>query len=428
MKIIKNKSKYLILIVLIVSMVILFIPSNLQADATSQVQAFVTRLYASFLNRVPDGDGLNAWSNWLLNKQKTGADVVKGIVLSDEFKKNNYDNSTFIKIMYKAFFDREPDEYGYQVWLDKLNKGTSREEVLNGFLKSNEFVNLCNSYGIIPYAGASNTNYVTSNTNSNYNINNSGGGFSGSKVNFIIWGDDSAFDRPGGRVSGRTDINILVHLNLDTHKAILVPIPRDTWAPIPGYKNQKINGAHAIGGNALAESTFESFTGIPIDFYAITDFDGFKPLIDFFGGVDVNIEEDIADSFSGCYLTKGVHHINGEQALALCRARHGRSLYGGGAYARETQAAMLLINLCQQKIGMVDLGNLPDFLNKLSNFLWTNISISQARQILPVLASMSPSDFSIQKFNSWPQNFGSASAVGYNNAEKNQFFAWLAKQ
>jgi LCP family protein required for cell wall assembly len=426
-----SKLRYFILIVSILILTALLIPSNLQADPTSQVQAFVTRFYVSCLNRTPDNDGLNAWTNWLLNKQKTGSDVVKGIVLSDEFKKNNYDNGTFVKIMYKAFFDRDPDDYGYKTWVDKLNIGVSRETVLNGFLKSQEFAVLCNNYGIIPFEGAS-----TSNLSSNYSGTNSGtnssigtgSGFSGTKVNFIIWGDDSAFDRPGGRVSGRTDINVFVHLNLDTHKAILVPIPRDTWTPIPGYKNQKINGAHAIGGNSLAESTFESFTGIPIDFYAITDFDGFKPLIDFFGGVDVTVEEDIADSFSGCYLTKGTHHINGEQALALCRARHGRSLYGGGAYARETQAAMLLINLCQQKTGTVNIGNLPEFLNKLTDFLWTNISINQAKQILPVLASMGPSDFSIQKFNSWPQSFGSASAVGYNSAEKNQFFSWVAGQ
>lgn len=422
-----RKFKYVIAFISILVLSSLFLPSNLGADPTAQVQSFVTRFYVNCLGRTPDSEGLDAWTNWLINKQKTGADVAKGIVLSDEFKSNNYDNGTFVNILYKAFFDRDADSSGYKVWTDKLSSGVSRETVLNGFLKSQEFVSLCENYGIIPFAGATTSTSTSTSTSSGQNSSiGTGAGFSGTKVNFIIWGDDSAFDRPGGRVNGRTDINIFVHLNLDTRKAILVPIPRDTWAPIPGKKTQKINGAHAIGGNGLAESTFESFTGIPIDFYAITDFDGFKPLIDFFGGVDVTVEEDIADSFSGSYLTKGTHHINGDQALALCRARHGRSDYGGGAYARETQAAMLLINLAQQKIGMVDVGNLPDFLNKLTQFIWTNISIDQARQVLPVLASMS--DISIQKFDSWPQSFGSASAVGYDTASKNQFFSWLSSQ
>ena len=89
---------------------------------------------------------------------------------------------------------------------------------------------------------------------------------------------------------------------------------------------------------------------------------------------------------------------------------------------------MLIVNLLQQKKDMVSLSNLPDFLNKLTSFIWTNISIEQARQILPVLASMGEGDFSIQRFNSWPQSFGSASAVGYDNAVKNQFFSWVSSQ
>ena len=58
----------------------------------------------------------------------------------------------------------------------------------------------------------------------------------------------------------------------------------------------------------------------------------------------------------------------------------------------------------------------------------TNISINQAGQILPVFVSMGDGDFSIQRFNSWPQNFGSASAVGYDISAQNQFFSWVANQ
>jgi LCP family protein required for cell wall assembly len=420
-----RKLKYLMIFITILALSVVLIPSSLGADSTAQVRAFVTGFYVNCLGRSPDAQGLDSWTSQLVNKVKTGSDVARGIVLSDEFAGKKYDNGSFVKIMYKAFFNRDADSLGYNTWLKKLNSGTSREKVLDGFLQSQEFASLCSAYGIIPYAGASAS---TGSTWQQSGLGSGSGFAAGNKVNFILWGDDSAFDRPGGRVSGRTDINIFVHLNLDTRKAILVPIPRDTWAAIPGYKTQKINGAHAIGGNALAEAAFENFTGIPIDFYAVTDFDGFKPLIDFFGGVTVTVEEDIADSFSGCYLTRGTHHINGEQALALCRARHGRSLYGGGAYAREMQAAMLLINLMQQKKDMVNLSNLPDFLNRLTGFIWTNISIDQARQILPVLTSMGEGDFSIQRFDSWPQRFGSASAVGYNAATKNQFFSWVASQ
>ncbi len=424
-----SRAKYFLIVVLIGILVITIFPTILSGGSAEQVQGFVTRFYVQCLERQPDTGGLNEWAGCLISGYQTGADVATGFVLSEEFKAKNHSNEEFVTILYRAFFDREPDASGFNIWLEKLSGGTSREAVLDGFLKSQEFSDLCNSYGIKPYAGASTATATTAAaaaataTGSGYSSSGVSGFQAGRKVNFIIWGDDSAFDRPGGRVNGRTDINIFVHLNLDTRKAYFVTIPRDTW-----YGGRKINGYHASGGNAGAISAFEGFTGAKIDFYVITDFDGFAPLIDYFGGVDVTVEENIADSFSGCYLTAGTHHINGAQALALSRARHGRSLYGGGAYSRERQSAMLLADLLLQKRSMINAGNLAGFLGLMGQYVWTNVSLSQATQILPVILSLKREDINISTFNSWPQWFGKSSAVGYNEAEKNQFFQNILNQ
>src|SRR3989304_4588455 len=422
-------ARYFLIVVLVGIFVITIFPTILSGGSAEQVQGFVTRFYVQCLERQPDTGGLNEWAGHLISGYQTGADVAKGFILSEEFKAKNHSNEKFVTILYRAFFNREPDASGFNIWLGKLLSGMSREAVLDEFLKSQEFADLCNIYGIKPYAGASTATTTTAaattttTTGSGYSSSGVSGFQAGRKVNFIIWGDDSAFDRPGGRVNGRTDINIFVHMNLDTKKAYLVTIPRDTW-----FGGRKINGYHAIGGNARAVSAFEQFTGAKIDFYVITDFDGFAPLIDYFGGVDVTVEENIADSFSGCYLTAGTHHINGAQALALSRARHGRSLYGGGAYSRERQSAMLLADLLLQKRSMINAGNLAGFLGLMGQYVWTNVSLSQATQILPVLLSLNREDINISTFNSWPQWFGKSSAVGYNEAEKNQFFQNILNQ
>ena len=423
----KGKWRYLVIVLTIIILIGLISPSYISAGNNSQLQAFVTRFYQLCLDRQPDAAGLNTWVGDLLSGRKTGADVAKGFVFSKEFTDKNHDNAAFVTILYRAFFDRQPDSEGFNAWVSRLNSGMARQAVVDGFVQSQEFVELCAYYAIVPYAGYKGPTTVVS--GSGGSISGTAQGFAqGNKVNFIIWGDDSGMGRPGGRVNGRTDINIFVHLNLDTRKAILVPIPRDTWANLPGknYKT-KINGAHAIGGVGLAEAAFEQFTGIPIDFYIITDFDGFAPLINHLGGVTTNIEENIADKYT-ITINAGTHHLNGDQALAICRSRYGRTLYGGGAYARETQSCMLLIDLLMQKKGMVNSGNLAGFLNGLSQFVWSNISLAQAQAILPALLSMGYGDVSIQKFNSWPQTFGNASAVGYNEAEKNAFFANIAAQ
>ena len=415
------KWKFIAVFTVIAALLVTIMPAVLTGGNSEQVQAFVSRFYVQCLNRQPDQAGLEEWVGRLLNGSKTGADVAQGFVFSEEFASSNHGNEAFLTILYRSFFNREPDAEGYNTWLGRMTGGMSREKVLDGFLKSQEFAQLCAAYGITPYAGAPAA--ASGASGSGFSSGGAAGFHAGRKVNFIIWGDDSAADRAGGRVSGRTDTNIFVHLNLDTRKAYLVTIPRDTW-----FGGRKINGYHASGGHDYAVSKFEQFVGGKIDFYAITDFDGFPPLIDWMGGVTVTVEENIADGFSGCYLGPGVHHINGAQALALSRARKGRTLYGGGAYAREKQAAMMLAELLLQKKGMVSSGNLAGFMGTLGNFIYTNISLAQAQEILPVLLSLNREDIVITTFNSWPQWFGNASAVGYNEAEKNQFFQNILNQ
>src|SRR4030042_320732 len=225
-----SRTKYFLIVVLVGILVISIFPTILSGGSAEQVQGFVTRFYVQCLERQPDTGGLNEWAGRLISGYQTGADVATGFILSEEFKAKNHSNEEFITILYRAFFNHEPDASGFNIWLGKLSGGTSREAVLDGFLKSQEFSDLCNSYGIKPYAGASTETTTTAaaaatattTTGSGYSSGGASGFQAGRKVNFMIWGDDSAFDRPGGRVNGRTDINIFVKRNLDTKKVYLV--------------------------------------------------------------------------------------------------------------------------------------------------------------------------------------------------------------
>jgi hypothetical protein len=116
-----------------------------------RVEAFVARFYQQCLARQPDAPGLAAWTDSLLRGAQTGADVARGFIFSTEFINRNTSNAQFLTIMYRAFFAREPDSGGYNAWLNALNGGTSRADVLNGFTHSTEFANLCRLYGIRPF-------------------------------------------------------------------------------------------------------------------------------------------------------------------------------------------------------------------------------------------------------------------------------------
>jgi LCP family protein required for cell wall assembly len=249
-------------------------------------------------------------------------------------------------------------------------------------------------------------------------------------VNILILGDDSAFDRPGGRVNGRTDIIIIFHLNLDSGKGTIVTIPRDTWVTIPGHEDGKINGAHAFGGNELTVKTIEALSGLKIDNYIITDFDGFKPLIDLLGGVTVEVKENLSDSFSGCYLDAGVHHLNGEQALALSRNRHRNGEPGqqGGAFAREREAAKIILALFNQQTTFERFIKMPVFINYLVNYVWTDFTFKDVIRFLPSFGKINTQNITITTIPSWPEMVGNASAVVYDKEATKELFEEIKNQ
>ena len=115
----------------------------------SDISAFVTRFYEEVLNRSPDSTGLADWTAQLLNQTQAGADIARGFINSAEFQNRNLNDSDFLDTLYLAFFDRPADSGGKSNWESAIDNGTTRAEVLEGFIGSLEFANLTNSYGIL---------------------------------------------------------------------------------------------------------------------------------------------------------------------------------------------------------------------------------------------------------------------------------------
>ncbi len=115
----------------------------------TEVENFVIRFYQLCLDRNPDDNGLDGWVSALLDGSQTGSDVAYGFIFSAEFEEKNTRNSEFLEVLYKAFFDRNPDPSGRDIWLAELDAGQDRLEVLNGFINSPEFIELCNAFGIL---------------------------------------------------------------------------------------------------------------------------------------------------------------------------------------------------------------------------------------------------------------------------------------
>src|SRR3984885_2162882 len=152
-------------------------------------------------------------------------------------------------------------------------------------------------------------------------------------TNWLIAGSDQ---RTGISRSERAQLHLgadgadasdsLMLLHMGTGKPVLISIPRDSYVPIPGHGNNKINAALAFGGPTLLVQTVEQVTGLRIDHYMGIGFGGLADVVNTVGGVTMCVKTAVpadptGDSgFKG--LAAGCHNLNGTQAIAFVRDRH----------------------------------------------------------------------------------------------------------
>ncbi|MDI7251775.1 MAG: LCP family protein, partial [Actinomycetota bacterium] len=161
-------------------------------------------------------------------------------------------------------------------------------------------------------------------------------------LNVLILGLDHGLGRPeeGNR---RSDVIMVVHLDLDRQKACLLSIPRDSYVDIPGHGRSKINEAYALGGAELARRTVEEVTGMRMDRHLALDFDEFRWLVDLFGGIPITLEKPISDPKLG-NIAAGSQVLDGNQALIMARSRD----YPQGDLMRVRQQQRLIIQALYQ--------------------------------------------------------------------------------
>lgn len=161
---------------------------------------------------------------------------------------------------------------------------------------------------------------------------------------FILFiGSDA---RPGEPVAGeRTDSIHLVGINPAEHKASILGFPRDSWVEIPGHGMNKINSAMVWGGPDLTVQTVEQLTGIKIDYWVLTSFDGITNMINQIGGLTVDVPFAMQDHYSHADFAPGVVHMNGRQVLSFARDRH--SIPSGDFGRSEDQGRLFLATLAQ---------------------------------------------------------------------------------
>jgi hypothetical protein len=121
-------------------------------DQNYGITSFVARCYTKALGRSYDESGLKTWVSKILNasnrKQAAIDTASNGFLHSAEFQNKKLNDTEYVKVLYRTFLDREYDAAGLADWTDRLQKGSTRDEVMKGFAGSVEFAKLMERYGI----------------------------------------------------------------------------------------------------------------------------------------------------------------------------------------------------------------------------------------------------------------------------------------
>ncbi len=200
------------------------------------------------------------------------------------------------------------------------------------------------------------------------------------KVNFLLLGKpDASYEGPN-----LTDSIMVASLNLTNQKINLISIPRDVWSET---LKDKINSAYAYGeakksggGFLLAKAEIGAVVGQPIHHTILVDFEEFKELIDYLGGVDIRVEQSFEDfkypikgrendlcdgdpeyqcRYENISFKKGWQHMTGDFALKFVRSRNAEGVEGSD-FARNIRQQKVLTAIYEKTINKIKKLNLKE--------------------------------------------------------------------
>ncbi|MGN1277017.1 MAG: LCP family protein [Floccifex sp.] len=181
----------------------------------------------------------------------------------------------------------------------------------------------------------------------------------------------------------RSDVNLVITINPNTHQIYLVSIPRDYYVQTvceqgDGCANGEMDKLTHTGwhGISTTEKTIENLLDIEINYNVLVNFQTIVTFVDLLDGVDVYSEYDteLSASFHACSVQEGMNHLNGECALAYARERYA---YADGDRQRGKNQMEIVSAIIKKCCSTAILDKIPDILNIMEDLFQTNMETGQ---------------------------------------------------
>lgn len=182
------------------------------------------------------------------------------------------------------------------------------------------------------------------------------------------------------------DSIMIASINTKDSSVKLTSLLRDTYIEMDGYSPRKLNAFFGSDGAKTLVKVVEDKYRVKIDGYAYINFESFESIINYLGGIDIELGKEEAEYLNTTnyisnpkYRTvrQGWNTLNGNQALGYCRIRRVETIGGAnddyGRTLRQRRVLGAVFNKYKSK-GMLDLLRIS---NNVLGYVKTNVTQSQ---------------------------------------------------
>jgi polyisoprenyl-teichoic acid--peptidoglycan teichoic acid transferase len=209
----------------------------------------------------------------------------------------------------------------------------------------------------------------------------------------LLLGSDAGPPRDDDTLTGRADGFQLLFVSAERDRATFVSFPRDSWVPVAGLGDNKINACLTRGPENCV-STVENAFGIEIDAYFVTSMWGFADAVNEFVGCElgdpeltrsctrgltVDVDFTCSANCGGFAITqRGVQQVSGFEALTLARNRAQRA---AGDFSRSQSQAELLAIAHAEMQAEGSIARMMDALRILRRHSVTDLTLPQLTRL-----------------------------------------------
>ena len=200
-------------------------------------------------------------------------------------------------------------------------------------------------------------------------------------TNIALFGVDT---RDVSSDSGRSDALMVLSLNRTDNQIKLISIARDSYVAIDGHGMDKLTHAYAYGGPELAVRTVNQNFNLDISEFVTVNFAQLANIIDYVGGVYVNVDEDEREVMNN-YIPElqslgisaepvqqtGYQLLTGGQAVAYSRNRY------TGSDMDRTERQREVLNSLFNSVAQMDITRLPGLASMVLSQCTTSLSVDE---------------------------------------------------